>query len=294
MLNDSLALSDILTGLPQPADFEAVLAALMATERGRWFLAEYAERNRHAEADRPIGAFGRVEAAIAGDGLPQHPAGAAAALWEVAAALARIEAEMAARPRPSDGFDSIERLRDIAFVLHERSIEASLCDALDAAVRDLAAVCATFGLSAERGGRAAELLRSLKHRVSQMIALTAADSDPDRERDLSSRPNSEASGRADNRPQRSDAVEPSAVLPACDLNGPVGPDEDPGGLFDSNGRVDVTALRDSDASDTTSLERAAATPAVAELPETVPAGVPSDPLAAVRALSEEELIALFS
>jgi hypothetical protein len=343
MLNDSLALSDILTGLPQQADFDAIHAALMATERGRWFLAEYAERNCHAEADRPIGAFGRVETAIPGGGLPQHRAGAgaAAALSEIAAALTRIEAEMAARPRPSDGLDSIERLRDIAFVLHERSIEASLCDALDAAVRDIAAVCASLDSSAERAGRAAELLRSLKHRISEMIALTAAEPDPaeseesatpaacegiataapslavpDREQDLSSRPNNEASARqfssnsdvlpaldavgvgpavrTDNRPPRSDAVEPTAPLLAMDVNGPIGPDEDPGGLFDSDSRVDVTASRDSDMSDTSSIECAVPQPAVPKLPETVPASVSADPMAAIRALSEEELIALFS
>ena len=31
------------------ADYEAIEAAVVETNRGRWFLAEYARRNRHAD-----------------------------------------------------------------------------------------------------------------------------------------------------------------------------------------------------------------------------------------------------
>lgn len=46
-------------------DFIAILSAVMETERGRWFLAEFARRNRHAETDRVLAAIARLEAAMA-------------------------------------------------------------------------------------------------------------------------------------------------------------------------------------------------------------------------------------
>jgi hypothetical protein len=47
-------------------DYEAVYAAVTATERGRWFLAEYAKRNRDADTDRVLAAIARMESAIRG------------------------------------------------------------------------------------------------------------------------------------------------------------------------------------------------------------------------------------
>lgn len=45
-------------------DFIAILSAVMETERGRWFLAEFARRNRHAETDRVLTAIARLEAVM--------------------------------------------------------------------------------------------------------------------------------------------------------------------------------------------------------------------------------------
>ena len=79
MPNDPLAL--ILAGLPDEADYDAVHAAIMATERGRRFLSEYADRNRHADTAMIVGAIARVETAIRGDDAPR--ANAAGDLMEM-------------------------------------------------------------------------------------------------------------------------------------------------------------------------------------------------------------------
>jgi hypothetical protein len=42
-------------------DFEQILAAVMETARGRWFLAEFARRNRSADTAAVLAAVGRVE-----------------------------------------------------------------------------------------------------------------------------------------------------------------------------------------------------------------------------------------
>jgi len=117
MANDPLAQSSIVADLSQDAEYDAVYAAVTATERGRWFLTEYANRNRHADTDMVVGAITRMEAAIRGDPIGKKPAGG------------------------PDLSAAAERIADIAFALRERSADAELCDALDAAVREICDAC---------------------------------------------------------------------------------------------------------------------------------------------------------
>jgi hypothetical protein len=170
MPNDPLA--PILAGLPDEADYDAVHAALMATERGRRFLTEYADRNRHADTTMIVGAIARLEAALHGEAAPR--ADAAGDLMEIAAAVDRIQAAIAAAAgtqAPPDVAVAIERLSDIAFMLHERPVEATLCDGLDDAIRELSEISARSEPAAAGVHKAAELLQALAGRVSAMIAL---------------------------------------------------------------------------------------------------------------------------
>ena len=171
MPNDPLAL--ILAGLPDEADYDAVHAALMATERGRRFLTEYADRNRHADTAAIVGAIARIEATLRGDGPPR--ADAAGDLMEIAAAIDRIEAALAASATPaSDISAAIERLLDIAFMLHERPVEATLCDGLDAAIREISQATMRSESTATGVREAAELVGALAGRVREMMALSIA------------------------------------------------------------------------------------------------------------------------
>lgn len=171
MPNDPLAL--ILAGLPDEADYDAVLAALMAAERGRRFLTEYTDRHRHADTAMIVGAIARIEAAIRGDGAPRVDA--AGDLMEIAAAIDRIQAAIAAGTPPAPAVSAaIERLLDIAFMLHERPVEATLCDGLDAAIREISDANVRSESAAEGLRNAAELVRALASRVSVMIALSSA------------------------------------------------------------------------------------------------------------------------
>ncbi|MDB5508324.1 MAG: uncharacterized protein JWL93_793 [Hyphomicrobiales bacterium] len=55
----------------QDADFETIEAAVNETARGRWFLAEFARRNRAAETDRLVASLRRIERAV--DAAPPAP-----------------------------------------------------------------------------------------------------------------------------------------------------------------------------------------------------------------------------
>jgi hypothetical protein len=171
MSNDPLA--QILAGLPDEADYDAVHAALMATDHGRRFLTEYADRNRHADTTAIVSAIARIEATLRGEGPPR--ADAAGDLMEIAAAIDRIQAALAAGTSPApDVSASIERLLDIGFMLHERPVEATLCDGLDAAVREISAATMRSESTAVGIREAAELVRALAGRVREMMALSNA------------------------------------------------------------------------------------------------------------------------
>jgi chemotaxis protein CheZ len=173
MPNEPLALPQILAGLPDEADYDAVHAALMATERGRRFLTEYADRNRHVDTTMVVSAIARIEATLRGEGSPQ--ADAAGDLMEIAAAIDRIKAALAAGTLSTpDVSAAIERLSDIAFMLHERPVEATLCDGLDAAIREISDATMRSESTVAGSREAAELVRALAGRVREMMTLSNA------------------------------------------------------------------------------------------------------------------------
>jgi hypothetical protein len=164
MPHEPLAPLNLLVGLPDEADYETVYAVVMATERGRRFLADYAARNRNADTNMLVGAIERVEAAIRGEPSAQSSAG----LKEIAVAIERIGAVLAA-VKASNIHSAVERIQDIAFVLHERPVEQSLCDALDAAIREISDALSSPDGPAETLRKTAELLHALGGRVNAMI-----------------------------------------------------------------------------------------------------------------------------
>jgi hypothetical protein len=46
------------------SDFEAIESAIMETSRGRWFLSEYARRNRHADTNMLLSAINKLKEII--------------------------------------------------------------------------------------------------------------------------------------------------------------------------------------------------------------------------------------
>jgi hypothetical protein len=86
------------------ADFERVEAAVMETERGRWFLAEFARRIRAEDAERILAAIDRLEARMA-----EAQAAEARARLDAdrAADLLREISNLLGQLRPDDGFRAL-------------------------------------------------------------------------------------------------------------------------------------------------------------------------------------------
>src|SRR3954447_19311503 len=91
MADEAFALSPISAraALPSEADYDAISAAFMETSRGRWFLSEYAKRNRNADTRMVLDAVARIEQNLAAqkDAAPEH------ALDETLAAIREAVAE---------------------------------------------------------------------------------------------------------------------------------------------------------------------------------------------------------
>jgi len=67
MADEAFALSPISARatLPGEEDYAAISAAFMETSRGRWFLGEYAKRNRNADTSMVLDAVARIEQSLA-------------------------------------------------------------------------------------------------------------------------------------------------------------------------------------------------------------------------------------
>lgn len=140
-MESSLAMSDARSLSPlSAADYDAIAAAVMETGRGRWFLAEYARRNRQADTEMVLSAIARLERLCT---LPAAEPGPA--LSETARTIAELRgdldrtgvsgasARLSARihETASGILEAAEAIQEIAWTLRESGSEPDLCDRLD-------------------------------------------------------------------------------------------------------------------------------------------------------------------
>ena len=176
MADEAFALSPISAraALPGEEDYAAISEAFMETSRGRWFLTEYAKRNRNADTRMVLDAVARIEQSLVAqkeetlsaqrEGLAaqQHAADAAAAKSAASAAAAAAEAAdnhlkaalaairtavetaQASATEALDGLALEQRqaavrkgsrvLREIAWRLREIGNDGRICDLIDSQV----------------------------------------------------------------------------------------------------------------------------------------------------------------
>src|SRR5215207_6112544 len=83
------------------AEYDAIEAAVMETARGRWFLGEYARRNRTADTQGLLEAIGRLEQAVGAERGVGDLDRLRFDLMEMAKAISLTKTEIAAI-RPAD------------------------------------------------------------------------------------------------------------------------------------------------------------------------------------------------
>jgi hypothetical protein len=169
-------------------------SAVMETARGRWFLAEHARRNRHADTNLLLAAIDRLESNIRGDEPARSVDRIRSDLFEMANSIARTKAEIADL-KPSGAhqgkfgeatgeLDSIiratedatsgileaaEQVQEIAWTLREQGLAAEICDRLDSRATAIYMACSFQDLTGQRTSRVIAALRYLEGRINALI-----------------------------------------------------------------------------------------------------------------------------
>lgn len=184
------------------AEYEAIEATICLSERGRWFLAEYARRNRAAETEMLLGAMSRLEHVVTAERDNQAFGQLHGNLVEMAAAISQTKAEIAAisardneqtrltqaslaldaivretEQATSDILGSAEAIQEAAWTLRERGADAPTCDALDRHATAIYTACSFQDLTAQRTARIVYTLRYLEDRLASMIAIWGTDAE---------------------------------------------------------------------------------------------------------------------
>ena len=151
MADEAFALSPISARAAQPReeDYDAIREAFMETSRGRWFLSEYAKRNRNADTRMVLDAVARIEETIAAQ---KKPAPDDNKLDDALAAIkaSLVEARTTATTALGDlGFEEnlaparkgARVIREIAWRLREIGADGRICDLIDSQVGAIEGAC---------------------------------------------------------------------------------------------------------------------------------------------------------
>ena len=230
MADEAFALSPISARAVQPSeqDYDAISEAFMETSRGRWFLGEYAKRNRNADTRMVLDAVARIEESLA---VQRQPAPEKDGLAE---ALAAIRSEVdEARAAASVALDSlaleenlapvrkgVRVIREISWRLREIGADGRICDLIDSQV---SAIQAGFEKISSAGPRAAlsAAFDLLKERIGEFgDSGTASPQDADQAIPLPSPASSDetpAAAETDQVATATDDTKAAMSMPAEDV-----------------------------------------------------------------------------
>lgn len=187
--------------------YAQIEAAVMETARGRWFLAEFARRNRHAETTSVLSAIEKLQ-----DTIANRPVTASVSLvsappvlsrsderlqneiLDMARAISAMQREIQAisasgtttttHISSADDLDDVvhtteqattailsaaERVQEFAWTLRENAGNAEDCDLLDQCATEIYTACGFQDLTAQRIVKVVEVLRFIDHRIKNLL-----------------------------------------------------------------------------------------------------------------------------
>lgn len=178
MANEAFALSPMSARAAEPneQDYDAIREAFMETARGRWFLGEYAKRNRNADTAMVLDAVAKIEGTLAAqrqpvveDRLPEALVAIRRAIEDAESAAgkafdpAALEASLAPIPR------GVRIIKEISWRWREIGADGRICDLIDSQLASIEAACAQVSTIDPRGDLKAAF-DLLKDRVEQTDA----------------------------------------------------------------------------------------------------------------------------
>ncbi|HEY3792277.1 MAG TPA: hypothetical protein VGM09_10645 [Bradyrhizobium sp.] len=154
MADEAFALSPISARAAQPTeqDYDAISEAFMETSRGRWFLGEYAKRNRNADTRMVLDAVERIEQSLAAqrepepapaldNGLAEAIEAIKAALQEARAAASAAIDNLALEQHLAPVHKGARVIREISWRWREIGADSRICDLIDSQVSAIEASC---------------------------------------------------------------------------------------------------------------------------------------------------------
>ena len=306
-------------------DYEMIESAVMETSRGRWFLAEFARRNRHADTTMLLKALERIEGAVTGERSVSAVDRIRFDLTEMAGAIARTRAEIAAiKPeaehrgrfgQASEELDTVvqtteaatsdilacaERIQELAWTMREQGLAPELCDLIDARATEIYTACSFQDLTGQRTRKVIGVLRYLEGRINAMIEIwglggaVAAAAQPEHLAEVTLLHGPAAPGEGLDQADVDMVMGPAATMPAVHI------DEYPA-FLDGDGMIPTEEASAPDLKVVPAPRRDSSRHDLSrhDLPRHDSAredmrAPANDPLAPIVALSAEEKIALFS
>jgi hypothetical protein len=150
MAHEAFALSPISARAAQPSetDYEEIREAFLETARGRWFLGEYAKRNRHADTRMVLDAVARIEQTLetlqqplADTQLAEILAMISNVVDQAAETAASAVDRLAIEERLAPIREGARILKQISWRWREIGTESRICDSIDSQVGAILESC---------------------------------------------------------------------------------------------------------------------------------------------------------
>ncbi len=175
------------------SDYDAIEQAVMETARGRWFLREFAARNRNSDTGVLLDAIGRLEKAVSGERMAQQIDHVRFDLVEMAKMISRLKLELAAAADEGEQsqfdqattaldeivrtteratstiLESAESIQEVAWSLREQQVDEEVCERIDRLATDIYTACAFQDLTAQRTQKVVRTLRALEGRINGLV-----------------------------------------------------------------------------------------------------------------------------
>ena len=177
-------------------DYLAIEAAVMETARGRWFLAEYARRNRNADTDTLLTAIDKLEKTVVRERAPSSLMHQVRMdLTDMANAIERTKTEIAqikhednqgserferatveldaivsqTESATGDILGAAEKIQEFAWTLREMGADSDKCDELDMEATNIYMACSFQDLTGQRIRKIVDAMRYVESRINSMI-----------------------------------------------------------------------------------------------------------------------------
>ncbi|MBZ0217486.1 MAG: protein phosphatase CheZ, partial [Fimbriimonadaceae bacterium] len=181
-------------------DYDAIRDAVMETERGRWFLREFAQRNRNADTEILLSAIQKLHNNLIGEQRAPDAQRITLDLADMANAIAETKKQISAMGSENGDQDKVtiasneldaivrtaekatgdilntaEQVQEIAWNLREMGVDAESCDSLDKYATDIYTACSFQDLTGQRTEKVIKVLQFIENRVLAMIDIWQMD-----------------------------------------------------------------------------------------------------------------------